>query len=108
MSQTSAEQGARAAARRVELVQTLAPDRRCAICGRRVRAWASLEVDHVGGRAWSPRKLNRWARVARYWREYREGVRLRAAHRSCNAGYRPPRILYGKRALRAVLRKESP
>lgn len=104
---TSAEQGARAAERRVALLRALAPDRRCGICGRRARAWDSLEVDHVRGRDWSPRKLNRWARVARYWREYDAGVPLRAAHRSCNAGHNPRRVLYGRRALRARLLREA-
>lgn len=28
--------------------------------------------------------MNQWTRIARYWREYNAGVRLRALCRSCN------------------------
>jgi hypothetical protein len=99
--ETSAEKGARAFARKLALLKVLSPDRRCQMpaCGRRCRAWDGLEVDHVDGRDWSPRKLNRWSRVARYWREYEAGVRLRALCRSCNAGYNPKRRASSRRAL---------
>jgi hypothetical protein len=57
---------------------------RCACCQRDLSP-DLLEVDHVNGRAWLLRKLNRWARVARYWREFLAGVELRALCRHCNA-----------------------
>ena len=72
-------------------------------CGKRPRSWDGLEIDHVDGRDWSPRKLNRWSRVARYWREFHAGVRLRAACRSCNAGYNPRRPASRRQALRRML-----
>lgn len=70
----------RARARLRGLLLILAPDGRCAVCKRK----RPLEVDHVDGCTWSRRSLNRWARVNRYVREFRSGVRLRALCRSCN------------------------
>ena len=46
-----------------------------------------LEIDHVDGGSWNKRACNAWVRVARYWREFKEGVRLRALCRSCNGGH---------------------
>lgn len=81
--------------RRNALIQELGG--RCALCGRR---WTvdrrgrrqPLQVDHVDGRTWTRAerdRMNRWTRIARYWREYLTGVRLRALCQPCNSGYRP-------------------
>lgn len=70
--------------RRLALIKELGG--RCALCHSKRK---KLEIDHVDGRDWEPRRLNRWARVNRYWREYHAGVRLRVLCRSCNGGYRP-------------------
>ena len=62
---------------------------RCAKCRRTLSAdW--LEIDHQDGCTWDKRAVNAWRRVARYWRELAEGVRLRVLCRSCNGsdGYR--------------------
>jgi hypothetical protein len=58
----------------------------CACC-RRYLSFDLLEVDHVDGASWNKRACNAWVRAARYWREFKEGVRLRAACRSCNGGH---------------------
>lgn len=46
-----------------------------------------LEIDHVDGATWNKRRCNAWVRVARYWREFQAGVKLRALCRSCNGGH---------------------
>jgi 5-methylcytosine-specific restriction endonuclease McrA len=69
---------------RLALLRILAPDGRCAECGRRFGV-KRLEIDHVHGRTWSARALSRPQRVLRYWTEYLARVRLRALCRSCNA-----------------------
>jgi hypothetical protein len=46
-----------------------------------------LEIDHVDGASWNKRACNAWIRAARYWREHKEGVRLRPLCRSCNGGH---------------------
>jgi len=53
---------------------------RCQSCGAKQK----LEIDHVNGRDWEPRKVNRWVRIARYWREFHEG-KLQLLCRKCNA-----------------------
>jgi hypothetical protein len=58
----------------------------CARC-RRYLSFDRLEIDHVDGASWNKRAVNAWRRVARYWREFREGVRLRALCRGCNGGH---------------------
>lgn len=58
-----------ALAYRIPLLSLLAPDRRCALCGR-FHALEDLEVDHRHGRQ---------------WREFLRGVELRAACKSCNS-----------------------
>lgn len=85
---SSAEQGQRAYERKLALLRILAPNRRCQKCGKRPRL-RNLQIHHVDGRDWEPRKLNRWARVARYEREHRAGVRLQALCIQCNAGINP-------------------
>jgi protein associated with RNAse G/E len=56
----------------------------CAICGKREH----LQVDHVDGKDWRARDLSSAARVARYWREYHEGVRMRTLCIECNSSHR--------------------
>ena len=57
----------------------------CEECGERV----GLEVNHVYRRDWTPRKVNRYRRALRYWRELQAGVALTPLCRSCNSTYRP-------------------
>ena len=57
---------------------------RCSCCDRDLTC-DLLEVDHVNGRNWELQHTSRWARVARYWREYESGVPMRVLCRSCNA-----------------------
>lgn len=71
------------AARRIALIRQLAPDRRCACCGRQ-RPYAALQIDHVDGCTWSRRDLYSDQRIARYEREFAEGVRLRVLCLWCN------------------------
>lgn len=73
-----------ALALRIALLSVLAPDRRCALCGR-FHALEDLEIDHARGRVWCGRRLNFLDRIRRQWREFLDGVELRAACRSCNA-----------------------
>lgn len=83
------------AAQRMEaLRKELAPDGRCAICRTKPRKIA-LQIDHVDGRDWTPRRHNAWIRAARYWREYLSGVKLRALCKRCNGKYRPPGYVQG-------------
>ena len=49
-----------------------------------------LHIDHIDGRDWEPRKLSSHCRVARYWREYKAGVKLRVLCKVCN-GYLVPK-----------------
>ena len=51
----------------------------CTKCGRK----RGLEFDHINGRDWDPAKTSRWARLARYKREFEAGE-LRLLCRSCN------------------------
>jgi hypothetical protein len=76
---------ARTNRRRVALIIELAPDLRCAECGRQVEHPAELTVDHVNGKAWRAGALSSSQRVARYWREYLAGVLMRALCGLCNS-----------------------
>lgn len=69
---------------RLALLSILSPDGECGECGD-VFFHLNMEIDHVDGRIWSARDLFQIDRVKRYWREYLDGVRLRALCRSCNA-----------------------
>ena len=71
---------------RVSLVEALAPDGRCAGagCGKRFPL-EELEVDHARGRTWYGRALNFLDRIRRQWREFDEGIELRALCKSCNS-----------------------
>lgn len=87
-AKNSTERSARWAARkREELLKILSPDGKCSKCGRKPRKHP-LEIDHVDGReGWEPRKLNRWSRIARYWKEFHAGIKLRALCKPCNGGH---------------------
>ncbi len=69
---------------------------RCDNCGRDLHA-SDLEVDHVDGRSWEMHRVGRWTRVERMWRELRDGVRLRALCRYCNARGGSRRYYGGRR-----------
>lgn len=69
---------------RISLLEVLAPDRRCAHC-QRFLALEDAEIDHPRGRTWCGRRLNFLDRIRKQWREWRAGVELQAACRSCNA-----------------------
>src|ERR1700746_406640 len=75
----------RAINRRVALIIELAPDLCCAECGEQFEDPRLLTVDHVDGITWNPRKLSQHCRIARYWREFLEGVPLRALCGHCNS-----------------------
>lgn len=64
--------------RKAELIQAMGNC--CWACG----ALAPLHIDHPFGRDYQPRKLSFSARVARYWREWTEGQRIRLLCESCN------------------------
>jgi hypothetical protein len=81
----SARKAASAARLREALILKLAPDLRCARCGEQAAHSSLLQVDHVDGKSWTARKLSSTARVARYRREHRAGVPLRALCSDCNA-----------------------
>lgn len=52
---------------------------KCAWCSAR----AKLQFDHKYGRDWDPSKVNRWTRIARYWREAEEGL-IQMLCQTCN------------------------
>jgi hypothetical protein len=83
-----------AAQRMQALRDALAPDGRCQLCGKKPRV-QKLQIDHVDGRTWEPRKHNMHIRAARYWREYLAGVKLRALCKKCNGAHRPPGFVNG-------------
>lgn len=69
--------------RRVDLVDEIAPDHRCAECGEQFPA-EQLTIDHVDGRDWCIDEYSPSMRAARYWREFEAGVALRALCNPCN------------------------
>lgn len=69
---------------RISLLEQLAPDGKCWRC-RRVFMVEHLEVDHPEGRTWCGRTVNFLDRIRKQWKEYMQGVKLRAACRKCNA-----------------------
>ena len=77
-------QAERITKRRAELILLLAPELRCAGCGVQVISPSELIVDHVDGKAWTANKLSSSQRIARYWREYRAGVPMRALCGKCS------------------------
>lgn len=66
---------------RAALLKEIAPNGKCDICG----AKGSLEIDHVKGRDWTLSDVSKEQRVAKYWKEYDNGIALRGLCRSCNA-----------------------
>src|SRR6188508_922234 len=99
-AERTAEHGFYAKRRRVALIRELSPDCRCALCGGRRRPELLL-VDHVQGRTWRVEDISQSARVARYWREFRAGVPMRALCRRCSSrldgGRRYERTAQGER-----------
>lgn len=69
---------------RIQLLEVIAPDERCAECGQPFPV-ELLEVDHPDGRTWCGRRLNFLDRIRKQWHEYWAGVELRALCRKCNA-----------------------
>lgn len=70
--------------RRHDLIRTLSPELRCAIC-HEVHPLEQLDLDHVDGRTWKVESMSSSTRAARYWREFRAGVRLRVLCHVCGA-----------------------
>lgn len=68
--------------RHSELIALLGGE--CAVCHTK----KALQIDHIDGKDWRARDLSSTARVARYWREYHEGVRLRVLCISDNSSRR--------------------
>ena len=50
-----------------------------------------LEINHINGRDWEPRKVGSDTRVSRYWKEYKSGVPLNVlcSHHNSSAEYKP-------------------
>ncbi len=69
---------------RISLIEAISPEGDCSVCGRKLEL-EDLEVDHADGRTWYGRDLNFLDRIRRQWREFDDGVALRALCRSCNA-----------------------
>ncbi len=69
--------------RRIKELRAALGDR-CIECGSR----SNLTIDHVKGREYEARKLSSTSRVARYWKEFEEGVKLRLLCNSCNSSTR--------------------
>lgn len=59
---------------------------RCARCFNYL-SFDRLQIDHVDGASWSRNALSGLQRVARYFREFRRGVQMRALCTSCNRGH---------------------
>lgn len=71
--------------RRVDLLRLLAPDCRCSKCGTTFPI-EELTVQHCEGASFKHHELNQHQRVARYWKEYKAGVKLEAMCGACNSG----------------------
>lgn len=71
--------------RRDDLIRLLSPTLTCAAgCGFTTNDPAELIVDHVDGKAWRAARISAHARAARYWREYKAGVPMRALCAGCS------------------------
>lgn len=70
--------------RREALILILAPDLMCGACKRQVESPAELSVDHAHGKAWRAGKMSAHGRVARYWREFKAGIAMRALCGLCS------------------------
>lgn len=77
--------------RKLALLRALSPPQEHAPnCGQcdACQQWfpyEQLTIDHVDGRTWDLKKLSRWGRVAKYWKEFLAGVRLRPLCPNCNS-----------------------
>lgn len=69
--------------RRELLVRQLSPELRCAQCGE-VHTIDNLDIDHMDGRLWRIDTVSASQRVARYWREFKAGVRMRVLCHPCS------------------------
>lgn len=81
----SAYYSARADVLRGKLFEALGPA--CAECGCSLDG-IPWEVNHIYRREWQPRKLSKYRRNLRYWREAQEGL-VNLMCRECNLAYRP-------------------
>lgn len=72
--------------RRTALCEKLSPDGTCEGCGEKF-AHAALTIDHIDGCTWNKTRVSAWMRAARYWREHRSGIRIRALCRRCNSSF---------------------
>lgn len=68
-----------------ELLKLLGPV--CVFCGETGET-CPLVIGHVKPRTWEARKVRYDARVARYWREYYEGIGLQTECHECSSGRR--------------------
>lgn len=69
---------------RVQLLEVLAPDGKCAICGV-VFQLELLTIDHVDGCTWDRYAIPSWQRHLKYWTEHEAKVRLRAVCGPCGS-----------------------
>lgn len=83
--QRTAEHSLYARRRREALILTLSPGLVCKLCAKKCTCASELTVDHVEGRAWLIDRMSPSARYAKYWREFKRGVPLRALCNECNA-----------------------
>lgn len=67
---------------KAELIKRLGG--KCVQCGSETM----LEINHIYGRTWQPRKLTHYRRVLRYRKEAAEGL-LNVLCEECNKVYRP-------------------
>ena len=75
--------------RRVDLIRIIAAPGPnggglCAMC-KTEHAHDVLEIDHADGITWDRYAMSPQMRSAKYWREHKAGVRLRALCSPCNA-----------------------
>ena len=66
---------------RLEIIEKLGG--KCAECGTKGSKKNKLELDHIHGRDWQPKKKSRWMRLVIYRREAAEG-KLQVLCSKCN------------------------
>ena len=64
--------------RHAQLIQTLGG--KCVICGY----FEDLEIDHIDGRDYKLTNMDPSARISKYYKELKNGVRLRVLCSDCN------------------------